>query len=257
MRFASFGSVARAAVAVLIGAWAGPTPAAEGIRRCREILHHPVTRTVEALAEIELGCFLATCGEFDEARSSYAHGRALLEDLGQRLLAAGTSQELFDLEMLAGNPAAAEQRLRESCETLEQLGDQSFLGSSLGCLAEAIYAQGRFTEAEQMSRRAETVGAIDPSDRDAQFRWRAVLGKALAQRGEFDAGEAMVRAAAKLIEGTDWLNARAGVETDLAEILRLAGRGAEAIPHLQEALRLFDEKENQVAAGKVRAHLSR
>ncbi|HEY4871216.1 MAG TPA: adenylate/guanylate cyclase domain-containing protein, partial [Candidatus Dormibacteraeota bacterium] len=196
---------------LLIGAWAGPTQAAEGIRRCREILQQPVTRTVEAMAKIELGCFLAACGEFDEARSSYAHGRALLEDLGQRLLAAGTSQELFDLEMLAGNPAAAEQRLRESCETLEQFGDQSFLGSSLGCLAEAIYAQGRFSEAEQMSRRAEAVGAADPSDLDAQFRWRAVLGKVLAQRGEFDAGEAMVRAAAKLIQKTDWLNARAGV----------------------------------------------
>jgi len=241
---------------LLIGAWAGPTQATEGIRRCREILHQPVTRTVEAMAEIELGCFLATCGEFDQARSSYAHGRALLEDLGQRLLAAGTSQELFDLEMLAGNPAAAEQRLRESCETLEQLGDQSFLGSSLGCLAEAVYAQDRFAEAEQMCKRAEAVGAADPSDLDAQFRWRAVLGKVLAQRGEFDAGEALVRAAAKLIQKTDWLNARAGVETDLAEILGWAGRRAEALPHLQEALRLFKEKENQVAAKRVQARLT-
>ena len=240
---------------LLIGAWAGPTQATEGIRRCREIIDQPVTRTVEAMAEIELGCFLATRGEFDQARSSYAHGHALLEDLGQRLLAAGTAQELFDLEMLAGNPAAAEQRLRLSCETLEQLGDQSFLGSSLGCLAEAIYAQGRFTEAEQVSRRAEAVGTTDPSDLDAQFRWRAVLGKALAQRGELEAGEAMVRAAAKLIEKTDWLNARAGVETDLAEILRLAGRDGEAIPHLEEALRLFREKANQVAATSVRARL--
>jgi class 3 adenylate cyclase/tetratricopeptide (TPR) repeat protein len=241
---------------LLISAWFGPTPAAEGIRRCREILQQPITRTVEAMAGIELGCFLASQGQFDEARSSFARGHALLEDLGQRLHAAGTSQEFFDLEMLAGNPATAEQRLRRACEALEQLGEKAFLPTRLGCLAEAIYAQGHFAEAEQMSRKAEAAAATDPSDFDAQFRWRAVLGKALAQRGEFDAGEAMVRAAAKLIERTDWLSARAGVEIDLAEILILAGQDAEALPHLEAALRLFEEKENQVAAAKVRARLT-
>jgi tetratricopeptide (TPR) repeat protein len=139
---------------------------------------------------------------------------------------------------------------------LEQLGEKAFLPTRLGCLAEAIYAQGRFAEAEQVSRDAETAAATDPSDWDAQFRWRAVRGKALAQRGEYDTGEAMARAAAKLIEGTDWLNARAGVEMDLAEILLLAGRDAEARPHLDEALRLFEEKGNQVAAAKVRTRLA-
>jgi tetratricopeptide (TPR) repeat protein len=241
---------------LLISAWFGPTPVAEGIRRCREILQQPSTRTVEAMAGIELGCFLATQGQFDEARTFFAHGHALLEDLGQGLQAAGTSQEFFDLEMLAGNPSAAEDLLRRACDRLERLGEKAFLPTRLGCLAEAIYAQGRFAEAEDMSRRTEAAAASDPGDLDAQFRWRAVLGKALAQRGEFEEGEAMVRAAANLIQGTDWLNMRAGVETDLAEVLQLAGRDAEAIPHLKEALRLFEAKENQVAAANVRSRLT-
>jgi hypothetical protein len=50
---------------------------------------------------------------------------------------------------------------------------------------------------------------------------------------------------------------RAGVETDLAEVLLLAGRDAEVIPHLEEALRLFEQKENKVAAARVRARLRR
>ena len=66
----------------------------------------------------------------------------------------------------------------------------------------------------------------------------------------------MVRAAAKLIEKTDWLNFRAGVETDLAEILLLGGKDDEARPHLEEALRLFREKGNEVAAAKVRTRLA-
>jgi tetratricopeptide (TPR) repeat protein len=241
---------------LLISAWFGPTPVAEGIRRCREILQQPSTRTVEAMAGIELGCFLATQGRFDEARTFFTHGHALLEDLGQGLQAAGTSQEFFDLEMLAGNPSAAEDLLRRACDRLERLGEKAFLPTRLGCLAEAIYAQGRFAEAEDMSRQTEAAAASDPGDIDAQFRWRAVLGKALAQRGEFEEGEAMVRAAANLIQGTDWLNMRAGVEADLAEVLQLAGRDAEAIPHLEEALRLFEAKENQVAAANVRSRLT-
>jgi len=75
-------------------------------------------------------------------------------------------------------------------------------------------------------------------------------------RSEANAGEAMARAAAKLIERTDWLNARAGAETDLAEILLLAGRNAEALLHLEEALQLFKAKGNQVAAAKVRTRLA-
>jgi tetratricopeptide (TPR) repeat protein len=241
---------------LLISAWFGPTPAKEGIRRCREILQQPTTRTIEAMARIELGCFMAMQGEFDQARSSFAQGQALLEDLGQGLQAAASSQEFFDLEMLAGNPAAAEQRLRQACETLQQLGEKAFLATRIGCLAEAIYAQGRFAEAERVSREAESAAATDPNDFDAQSRWRAVLGKVLARRGEFDAGEALVRAAANLIQWTDWLNMRAGVETDLAEVLRLAGRDAEAIPHLEEALRLFEQKENEVGAARVRTSLA-
>ena len=242
---------------LLISAWFGPTPAAEGIRRCREILQQPITRTVEGMARIELGCFVALGGDFDEARSSFAQGHALLNDLGQRLQAAATSQEFFDLEMLASNPAVAEQRLRQACETLQQLGEKAFLATRIGCLAEAIYAQGRYAESEKVSREAEAAAATDPSDFDAQFRWRAVLGKVLARRGEFDAGEAMVRAAADLIKWTEWLNMRAGVETDLAEVLLLAGREAEAIPHLKEAVRLFEQKENKVGAARVRTRLTR
>jgi len=240
---------------MLINTWFGSTRGSEGIRRCQEVMQQPTTGDVEAMARIELGCFLAMQGHFNEARNWYYGGLTLLEDLGQLLAAAGTSQEFYDISMLADDPAAAEQRLRSACDLLELMGNNGFLGTRLGCLADAIYAQGRYTEAEAMSVRAEELVGLDPSDSDAQFRWRAVRAKVLAQRGEYIAAETMAREAVALIEHTDCLNDKGGTQLDLAEVLQRAGRTEEARAALQEALQLFEAKENVVAARKARARL--
>jgi class 3 adenylate cyclase/tetratricopeptide (TPR) repeat protein len=240
----------------LISAWFGPTPVSQGVRLCQEVLQTTSDRSNEATALTELGCFLAMRGEFDQARANFARGLALLQDLGQQLSATGLSQEYFDIEMLAGDPAAAEKRLRSACETFEQMGEKGLLATRLGCLAEAVYAQGRFAEAEQLTERAEAASAHDPSDRDSQFRWRAVRGKAHARRGESDTAEKLAREAAALVQETDWVNSRAGVQLDLAEVLQVAGRDDEARSCLKEALRLFEEKENLVAAARIRERLA-
>jgi class 3 adenylate cyclase/tetratricopeptide (TPR) repeat protein len=241
---------------MITNAWFGPTPYSEGVRRCQEVLQQSNTGNVEAMAKIELGCFLAMRGRFDEAHEWYSGGLELLEELGQQLNVAGTSQEFYDIAMLSGDPAAAEQRLRSACDMLELIGENGFLGTRLGCLAEAIYAQGRYADAEAMSERAEELGAQDPSDRDAQFRWRAVRAKVLAQRGEHDAAGTMAREAVALIASTDWLNARGGALLDLAEVLQLAGRADEARVELREALHLYEAKENVVAADRTRTRLA-
>jgi tetratricopeptide (TPR) repeat protein len=238
---------------MLTNAWYGSTPCSEGIRRCREVLQQSNAGNVEAMARIELGCFLAMQGQFDEARASHAHGVTLLEDLGQQLNVAGASQEFFDINMLAGDPEVAERRLRSACDMLELMGESGFLGTRLGCLAEAIYAQARFAEAEAISVRAEELVAHDPSDVDAQYRWRAVRAKALAQQGELLAAEVLALEAVALTADTDWLNSRAEVHRDLAEVLHLAGHPKQALAALDEALQLFEEKENVVAARKTRA----
>jgi class 3 adenylate cyclase/tetratricopeptide (TPR) repeat protein len=240
---------------MLINTWFGATRASEGIRRCHEALQQTNAAAVEATARIELGCFLAMRGQFDEAHASYAGGLGLFEDLGQQLNAAGNSQEFYDIAMLAGDPAAAERRLRSACDVLERMGNNGFLATRLGCLADAIYAQGRFAEAEAISERAEELVGADPSDRDAQFRWRAVRAKVLARRGDHVAAELMAREALALVESTDWLNAKAGVHLDMAEVLQLSGRLEEAGIALQAALRLFEAKENDVAARRTRARI--
>lgn len=238
---------------MIIHSWFGSTAAREGIRLCKDILQQSNTRIVEATASVELGCFLAMTGMFDEAWASFTRGREMLGEMGQQLNVAGISQEFFDIAMLAGEPAAAEHHLRSACDTLESMGEKGFLATRLGCLAEAIYAQDRLAEAEQISERVEAEAVRDPSDIDPQIRWRAVRAKVLARRGEHAAAETLAREAISLISRTNWLNDHARVRLDLAEVLQLAGRGGEALGEVEKAIELYDSKENRVAAARARA----
>jgi tetratricopeptide (TPR) repeat protein len=240
---------------LLIATWSGPTPAQEGIRRCRQILEAPPDRRTEAFAFVELGGLLAMQERVDEGRALVEQGRTALGDLGLKIAAAGTSQELFDLEMLADRPEAGELALRAACEILEEMGERGFLATRLGCLAEAIYAQGRFDEAEDVSRRAEA-SASDAGDLDAQYRWRAVRAKTLARRGDLAAADQLAREAADLIHETDWLNNRAEAQLARAEVLRLAHRNAEALLAVEEAIALYEKKQNRTGAKKARRLLA-
>jgi predicted Zn-dependent protease len=63
----------------------------------------------------------------------------------------------------------------------------------------------------------------------------------------------LTREAVALTADTDWLNARAGVHLDLAEVLQLAGRSDEALVAVDAALQLYEAKENVVGARKAQA----
>ena len=53
------------------------------------------------------------------------------------------------MELAAGDAVAAERALRESWDVLTQMGLHSSLGETAVPLAEALYAQGRFDEADE------------------------------------------------------------------------------------------------------------
>jgi cytochrome c-type biogenesis protein CcmH/NrfG len=60
-----------------------------------------------------------------------------------------------------------------------------------------------------------------------------------------------------LAERTDHLEEHADALMTLAEVLRRAGRAAEAEPALEEALRLAEQKGNTVLTQRARAALAR
>ena len=92
--------------------WFGPTPASEGIRRCK-LMRKEVRGSPESDAAIlrHLGGLHAMVGRFDLDRQMLATSNAVYADLGLTLNAA-TSQNEAVIELLAGKPAAAEESLR-------------------------------------------------------------------------------------------------------------------------------------------------
>jgi hypothetical protein len=57
-------------------------------------------------------------------------------------------------------------------------------------------------------------------------------------------------------ESTEYLDERGNAALDLAEVLSLAGRDAEAAEAVEPALRLFEEKGNLVSADRARSFLA-
>jgi tetratricopeptide (TPR) repeat protein len=226
--------------------WLGPTPSSEGIRRCREIFDRAQgDRKAMSTALFSQAGLEANLGRFDEARELFGAARALLEEVALPVWTGGAlTQALSWALLLEGKPEVAEQELRQGYETLRAIGEMSFLSTVAGILAEAIYDQGRYDEAETFTRVSEE--AAGDEDVHSQVLWRGVRAKCLAHQGNGTESLGLAREAVSLVKSTDALNLRWHALMSQAEVLRLAGRTAEAKKALHEAIRAAEQKENVV-----------
>ena len=144
----------------LVSSWYGPTPAHEALARCRDVLEQTSSRQVEAIARIEQGALLALSGRFDEARRVLEGRRGDARGAGTSdRLRPGRSQELFDIERLAGDLPAAEAVLREACDVLEEARREG-LPLDPGGMSRAL------PRAPGPSRRGRTVPRAGAADDD-------------------------------------------------------------------------------------------
>jgi DNA-binding SARP family transcriptional activator len=232
-------------------AFFGPMPVPEAIRVCEEILAQPgQQRRITASALRALAGLKAMAGLFAEARELAAANREVLEELGLRVTAASAAETYGIVEMLAGDPVAAERELASGYETLDEIGESANFPDLAAKLADAMYAQGRDERALELSDISRRATA--PDDLSAGVQWRAVQAKLLARKGDLAQAEALGREAAALAGETDFLVLRADALMDLAEVLRFAEREAEAAPIVQQALELYEEKGNVVGAQRAR-----
>jgi tetratricopeptide (TPR) repeat protein len=232
----------------------GTTPAEAGLRRLDDVLEQVRGhRLVEASVDRNRAAFLAMQGRFDEAREILRTARATFEEHGATLMVLTNSFMSGPMELWAGDPVAAERELRESCEAFEAMGERAWLCSLASFLAESLYQQGRYDEAEEWTRRAEeTAGQHDLS---AHADIRAVRAKVMAQRGEFEVAESLAREAVEIGARTSEPDHEGDNYFDLAEVLRLAGKPMEAVEALEQALRHWEAKGNLVSAAKARSSI--
>ena len=192
-------------------------------------------------------------GNFDLARERVEGALALTDELGLEVDASSAQLDAAEIELLAGNPEGAERALRLAVAALERRGDVGHLATVAPLLAHVLYLQGRGGEGMQLTELVAESAMTD--DVDPQVGWRRIRAKILAGRGDAENAERLGREAVALAERTDFLELRARAHEDLAEVLRLLGRPREALPELEHATCLHEQKGNLVAAAGTRSLL--
>jgi len=234
----------------------GPTPVDEALEKLSDVERRTAGATRVHLQLLRSRAGLqAFRGAFDEARTLLATADETAQELGLEILrAAGLRRMAGEIELLAGDPAAAERLLAEACETLERSKDWAHLASVAPLLARALLEQGRADEAERPLEL--TSRWLIEDDNEGQILYHRSRAKLAALRGDPVAAEALARRATERAAQSDDLNTHANTLVDLADALELSGRRDEATGALGEALGLYERKGNVVDAERVRQRLS-
>ena len=178
----------------------GATPIPEAVERCRELLVQAGSnRTIEAKIVVVLAELEAGLGHFDEARSLYGRSKTIVEELGLQLQLGVQTFAAGTIELLAGNPEAAEVELRVGLDTLQRIGAHVASSTLAGLLGAAVYAQGRYDDAERLTELSEATAPEE--DIATQIFWRGTRAKLLARKGIVDEAESVSRARGRPCSG--------------------------------------------------------
>jgi class 3 adenylate cyclase/tetratricopeptide (TPR) repeat protein len=233
----------------------GPEPVESGIQKLLAILEEGQgDRRVAFSVATKQGMLEAMRGRFEHARELIATAKQLARELGDQNALAAAFRDSGRVEMLDGDNAIAELEMRAAYEIAERMSDVGRLASFAPELGETIYAQGRYEEAQELSEFAERITIV--GDVDANVRWRQLRAKTLARSGSFDAAERSARDALRIAADTDYLDLHSEAALSLAEVLRLAGRNADAAQVIGEALELCRRKGNLVRAAEAESSLA-
>ena len=232
-----------------------PIPADTAIRRVEELLQEASGKEpAEAHLLMPLSLLYAYTGRFADARAALARSRSLLTACGARLALARSADPAGHIELAAGDPAAAERCWREGYEAFRAMGERGHRGTVASYLSEALYAQDRLGEAQQMTEEAQA--ADPPDDIETQARWRATRAKLLARRGQFPAARRLIAEAEALVSPTSWERLKAHLQVAKAEVYRLAGASDQATACLHAALRIYQDRHAAPLAEQAKAALA-
>ena len=234
------------------GAFWGPLPAGDGIRRCQALLAQAGgNRRAELAALQALAGLQAMAGQAEAARATLGRAVALADDLGANRLAALTRQFAAAAEALAGDPAAAERHLRWGVRVLEHQGESGMRSNLTADLAHVLLQLDQGEEALRQATVSRELAARE--DLFAQVRWRGAAAKALAAQGRAEQAERLAGEAVRIAGPTDMLAMRGDALLDLATVALAAGRGGDATAAARAALELYRAKGHLPGAARARA----
>ena len=232
----------------------GPTPVSEAIALCLELKEAaPDDRWTQALVADQLARLHAMCGDFDVARANYRASQELLDALGARIIRAMSVSSAGEVELLAGNPAAAERELRLGYDLLLALDSRNYLSTVAAYLAEAVAVQGRLEEALELARVSAETSADD--DVVSHVMWRIARSHAISPLDP-DEASGVVFTAVALARGVDSPSLLGLALLAEAEAFRTAGEERNAVASAHEAREAFAAKGFTVGVDLVARFLS-
>jgi class 3 adenylate cyclase len=219
----------------------GPTPVDEAVGRIEELhdelgLDPPLRSAVHT----SLSGLLALRGDFDEARRMFRDATATYEEFGLRFRRATQSFVGAQIELLAGDVAAAERELRGSSSAFDEIGAATSATTHRALLAEVVARLGRLEEAEELARR---VAAEAPAeDLLAHVLWRCTLARVRAREGSAREAVELATEARQLLADAEFPQLAIAALTAAAEAAAVADESAEAERLLAKARQIAEAK---------------
>jgi class 3 adenylate cyclase/tetratricopeptide (TPR) repeat protein len=200
---------------------------------------------------VQQACFDAMTGDFDRARERIRESEALAERFGSDVWITASYEFGGEMELMAGDPEAAERSFRAGYEIHRRYGDEAHGSTAAAFLALALCRLGRFDEADEFATIARTTGAED--DLATQVFARSAQALVRSARREYDEARRLAREAVDMYAGAQspWFHGNALMM--LAEVSRAAGVFDEAAEAARAALALFERKGNEPGAASARA----
>ncbi len=183
---------------------------------------------------------LASCGQYEDARSLFDATVEQVRERGMVTLAAISMQTGWRIETLAGDFAGAERVALSGIEQLEQLGERAWLSTQECQLGETMYALGRFEEAERWATLGLEHGGTD--DVLTQTMGLQLRAKLLARRGQSGAALSLAKQADQLARSTQAPLVQGDAALTMAEVLYLAGKLDEFEAETRRAVDCYEQK---------------
>jgi class 3 adenylate cyclase len=219
----------------------GPTPVDEAIARLEGLPDElGLDRPLRSSIHTSLSGLFGMRGEFDEARRMFRDAAATSEEFGLRFRRATQSFVGAQIELLAGDPAAAERELRASSGAFDEIGAATSATTHRALLAEAVARLGRLDEAEELAQQVAADATAD--DVIAHVLWRSALARVRAREGSAQEAMELANEARRRLGDAEFPQLAIAALLAAAEAAIAAEESAEAERLLAEARQIAEAK---------------
>jgi tetratricopeptide (TPR) repeat protein len=201
-----------------------------------------------------IASFAEAEGRFDEAREHFRRLDVRQAEFGLEIIRLADSMDVGHLELLAGNPQAAQQATLDGWAQLGELGERGYRSTVGATLGWALVELDRLDEAEQIVAEAEELGSSD--DFVTTMYVLTTRAKIASRRGEHERAVALANDAVAVIEPAEYAMLHIESRLALGLVLIRAGRVAEARTPLTKALERAEAKGALVHADWARELLA-